>query len=204
MPRKVCIRCQRPASVCLCKYITRSQAPMNLVILQHPSEQKKAIGTAKILDLCIDNSIHLVGECFSNHQEFEQILQQPCVVLFPSDHAVSVNTFQLNYLQDSDLQSWNLIVIDGTWRKAKKIWYLNPHLHSLPSIVLNQSEPSTYRIRKVPNHAYLSTVEAAVVALRELANDQTLLESPLTVFNAMIDQQIQIMGDETYQNNYQK
>ncbi|MBU2709657.1 tRNA-uridine aminocarboxypropyltransferase [Zooshikella harenae] len=204
MPRECCSRCHRPVQVCLCKYITCSKSPMNLVVLQHPSEQKKAIGTAKLLGLCIKNCSRIVGECFSNHKTFEEILQQPCVVLFPNDSAITLHEFQHDYLQGTDIQSWNLIVIDGTWKKAKKIWYLNPQLHTLPSIVLSQSEPSTYRIRKVPNDAYLSTVEAAVMALRGLANDQTILESPLVAFKAMIDQQIQIMGNETYQNNYQK
>ncbi|MGI0115875.1 tRNA-uridine aminocarboxypropyltransferase [Zooshikella sp. RANM57] len=204
MPRDVCSRCHRPVQVCLCKYIACSRAPMNLVVLQHPSEQKKAIGTAKILDLCINNCTRMIGECFSNHKPFEQMLKQPCVILFPNDRAITVHEFQHDYLQGTDIQSWNLIVIDGTWKKAKKIWYLNPQLHTLPSIVLSQCEPSAYRIRKIPNSTYLSTVEAAVMALRELVNDQTILESPLAAFKAMIDQQIQIMGNEIYQNNYQK
>ena len=46
-----------------------------------------------------------------------------------------------------------LIVPDGTWRKARKLLYLNPLLDALPRVTLGQVPPSRYRLRKAPEPA---------------------------------------------------
>lgn len=96
-----------------------------------------------------------------------------------------------------------LIVPDGTWRKARKILYLNPVLQTLPRLALSEGEPSRYRIRKAPDAAAISTIEAITRTLSALEpeRDFTPLLKP---FDVLIDQQIDAMGPDIYAKHHQK
>ena len=95
----------------------------------------------------------------------------------------------------------HLILIDGTWRKAKKIFMLSKNLHTLPSLKLAPLETSDYRIRKSPSENALSTLEAAVHALQFLEPDLNTMSATQS-FQKMINLQIKKMGREIYQTNY--
>jgi DTW domain-containing protein len=61
-----------------------------------------------------------------------------------------------------------LVVLDGTWRKSRKMLYLNPVLQTLPRLALRDLPPSHYHIRKAHLPDQLSTLEAAALALEQL------------------------------------
>lgn len=96
-----------------------------------------------------------------------------------------------------------LIVPDGTWRKARKILYLNPVLQTLPRLTLSEGEPSRYRIRKAPDAAAVSTIEAITRTLSALEPEQDFMPL-LQPFDALIEQQIRAMGSDTYAKYYQR
>ena len=98
----------------------------------------------------------------------------------------------------------NLIVIDATWRKAKKIWALSKNLHDLPAIKLSDDYVSRYRIRKVPADGYLSTVEAITFSLADIENKPTKYQPMLEMFDQIIDEKIDSMGKDVYRQNYKK
>lgn len=72
-------------------------------------------------------------------------------------------------------------MIDGTWRKARKICYLNPWLQQLPTIALPDNFTSQYQIRKAEQPGQYSTLEATCLALGQLEQSidryQPLLKS---------------------------
>jgi DTW domain-containing protein YfiP len=78
-----------------------------------------------------------------------------------------------------------LILIDGTWRKAKKMWQLNPWLWSLAVSRLEAGSISRYRIRKGSEAGGISTLEAAALALEILEGADT--EPLYKAFEAMQD-----------------
>jgi DTW domain-containing protein YfiP len=57
------------------------------------------------------------------------------------------------------------VLLDGTWRKAKKLWLNNPFLHELDACAIEPEHASKYRIRKRPNEQSLSTLEAIATTL---------------------------------------
>jgi DTW domain-containing protein YfiP len=59
-----------------------------------------------------------------------------------------------------------LLFLDGTWRKALKLWMLNPWLWDIPAYRINPIEPSHYEIRKTKQPNSLSTLEAVSYALK--------------------------------------
>ncbi len=83
-----------------------------------------------------------------------------------------------------------LVVLDGTWKHAKRILLSLPVLKALPKYRLVPSAPGQYRIRLEPTSDALSTVEATVEALRVLEPDTDGLDQLLGAFRTMVDTQL--------------
>lgn len=196
MPRPACARCQRPLSMCLCALIPRLQSRTRVLLLQHSSERRHPLNTARLAALGLVNAQLEIGEDFPDlplwldgHEPW---------LLFPGPEAVTVD--QLSPALTGE-EKRLLVIPDGTWRKARLLLHANPLLAALPRLTLPPGPPSRYRVRKAPAPEALSTVEAVVAALN-------VLEAParfnalLAPFEALIEGQIAAMGAETFARNH--
>jgi hypothetical protein len=62
-----------------------------------------------------------------------------------------------------------VVVLDGTWKEAKTLWWRNPWLLKMRRLVLNPQHKSRYgRIRREPRREALSTLEAVALLLKHL------------------------------------
>ncbi|MBC3411974.1 DTW domain-containing protein [Pseudomonas sp. SWRI51] len=197
MPRPRCERCQRPLAHCLCPLIPDLASRTRVVLLQHPSETSHALNTARLAALGLANAQLQVGEVFDDLQALLATPGYRPVVLFPGDDAQVLQPYNAS----PDPLPLLLIVPDGTWRKARKLLYLNPSLAALPRVTLGEVPPSRYRLRKAPQPGALSTIEAVVQALNVLEAPHSFDEL-LRPFEALIDGQIEAMGGQTYARNH--
>ncbi len=196
MPRPRCERCQRPLDHCLCPLIPALDSRTRVVLLQHRSESTHALNTARLAALGLTNAELRVGEVFEG---LDALLATPGyrpALLFPGDQARVLAPY--DQAHDEPLL---LIVPDGTWRKARKLLYLNPLLEALPRVTLGAVAPSRYRLRKAPEAGALSTIEAVVGALNALEQPASF-DALLAPFEALIEGQIKAMGVETFQRNH--
>ena len=185
-PRAVCPRCQRPERVCYCAHLTSIPTRTRVVLLQHPREEDMAIGTARMANLCLPNSELHVGVRFEGSPALESALSdptRPAALLYPGEGATDV-------LTDPPKGPITLVVVDGTWWQARKLVRTNQTLAALPRYAFSAPTPSEYRIRREPDAAYVSTIEALVHVLGVLDGDPERLRGLLTPFRAMIDKQI--------------
>lgn len=194
--RAFCSRCNKALAACICTSIQDIDNRYFLHILQDPSEENKAVGTARIVDLSLSRVKVSVGEVFDPLQ-FDL---ENCFLLFPDENALAINQLQQAQKINADSQ---FIILDGSWKKAYKLLMLNPFLQALPKISLQVDEQSQYRIRKSPREDGLSTVEAAYYLLSELEGSSEKFVAMLDVFNKMIDYQISRMPKHVYEKNYQ-
>ena len=59
-----------------------------------------------------------------------------------------------------------IVVLDGTWSKAKTLWWRNPWLTKLNRMTLRPTQPSIYgRLRAEPRREFVSTLESVAAAL---------------------------------------
>ena len=59
-----------------------------------------------------------------------------------------------------------IVVLDGTWSKAKSLWWRNPWLLKLNRVSLRPTKPSIYgKLRAEPRREYVSTLESVGAAL---------------------------------------
>ncbi len=175
MPRSYCPQCQRPLSACYCHLVVSKETQTQVTILQHPLETNNAKNTARLLHLCLRNSELLQGEKW---QTLPLQTGKTPVLLYPPSPEENHSTIKIS---DIDPINTQLIVLDGTWRKTRKMLHLSSALKELPRLDITFSEPSHYRIRKAPNEASLSTFEAVYHCLKQLEtgwdNDRQLLKS---------------------------
>lgn len=201
---RYCLKCGKAQKACICSWISNIETSVQLIILQHPTEVNRAKGTAKILTLSLANSVCLVGEDFSNHVQLNQLLAEKNTlnfVLFPSDGAEVVTSELVTKMKANAHTKVRILLLDGTWKKAFKMYQLSGNLHGLPNICLPQDISGNYKIRKAPKENSLSTVEAGYQVLK-IMEPNTNFEPLVFAFNAMVDFYIQQLPDGVFERNY--
>ena len=196
--RSLCYQCFLDTGNCICKQITEVISPIQMVVLQHIRERHKSIGTEKIVRLSIPGSQTFSGIKFQNQTKLTNILTDPNrqgYLLYPCPEAQSAEKIQLDFNRQNFL-----VVLDGTWPHANRIYKENPLLHKLIPISINTDYISNYRIRTQPNSLCLSTVEAVVLCLESLENSPGKYASLLKTFEKMIDKQCKYIPEEYLKN----
>jgi len=195
--RAMCPNCEFILARCLCDTLRPIKNNTHLIILQHPSETKHALNTVVLMKKSFQNMTLLIGEDFSDNDVLNSLIsanKNSIALLFPTEKSSILNS-------KSSKQITHLILIDGTWKKAHKIFMASKNLHLLQSFKLETSQTSQYKIRSSKLEHSLSTLEASVIALNILEN-MTETKSLEESFRKMIEFQIEKMGAETFKKNY--
>lgn len=190
--REMCWECRRPMRVCYCAAVQPVETRTRVVILQHPRESDVPINTARIAELALSNSTLHVGLDFARDASLAAALSDPAapaVLLFPSDDAKDLAL-------EAPPGPVTLVVIDGTWWQASKLFKLNPFLQALPRYGLAPSAESRYRIRREPAAHCLSTIEALEAALSLLEGRAGGFPELLKPFDAMVETQLDFVNRE--------
>lgn len=167
--RPLCQQCQQPLPRCYCDLLVSITSSIETTIVQHPNEANHPKGTARLLSHCVNASI-----VTNDQPKAEDVFiegKQP-LLLFPGDeHQPAVPATDIT----TDPSKLQLIILDGTWRKCRKLVYDTPWLQQLPRLALPHTE-RRYHIRKAEKEGQLSTLEACALALSELeANEEKYL-----------------------------
>jgi DTW domain-containing protein YfiP len=189
-----CAACLRPQNGCICHWITPVAHRVEVLILQHPLEAGNPKGTARLLQLSLARSRLLVGDVFDPGTWQPPGDTRHNVLLYPdlaSDRGAGLPLPPVpapGVLQDPS--QLRLIVLDGTWRKSRKLLYLNPALQQLPRLSLQDLPASAYRIRRAHRPYQLSTLEAVCAALAQLEADSGPFQPLLRAFDGFVAQQM--------------
>jgi DTW domain-containing protein YfiP len=172
--------------VCICAAIRRIATQTRVVILQHPRESDVAINTARLVELQLERAERHVAIKLAEVPGLRARLNDPAappILLYPGPDA-------LDLAETPPAGPVTLVVLDGTWWQAKKLFQQNPELASLPRYSLSPSSPSRYRIRREPALHCISTIEAIGEALSLLEPAGFDREAWLLPFEAMVDHQL--------------
>lgn len=198
--RPVCSNCLRPQSTCICQWVTPVAHVVEVLILQHGLELDNAKGTARLLHLSLAHSQMATGEVFDGRVLLgapigEQAPYKPKynILLYPvTPHDIAMGLPAPPALAPEVLlepAQLRLIVLDATWRKSRKMLYLNPLLHFMPRLSLLGQAASNYRIRKAHKPDQLSTLEATCAALAQLEGQAEKFHPLLKAFDGFVAQQ---------------
>ena len=196
--RARCPACLRAESSCICRWIAPVAHAVDVLILQHPLEVHNAKGSARLLHLSLPNSRMLTGEQFAPDTLATMLADKHNVLLYPEtpgDRSLGIApppALDPAILRDPArfLSQLRLVVLDATWRKSRKMLYLNPQLQQLPRLPLRDTPASHYLIRKAHAPDQLSTLEATCYALMQLEQDASRFVPLITAFDGFVAQQL--------------
>lgn len=192
--RQMCAACLRPSKTCICHFAAPVAASVAVLILQHPLEVANAKGSARLLHLSLPGSAIAVGEVFHEAALRELLYEggkQPVLLYpeMPGERSLGMAPPpSFDAARHVDPSALRLVVLDGTWRKSRKMLYLNRLLQELPRLPLTEVPQSLYRIRKAHAPDQLSTLEAATYALMQLEGSLEKFQPILDGFDAFVGQ----------------
>jgi DTW domain-containing protein len=197
-----CPRCQKPRPLCVCDDVVRIENRVALLILQHPQEQDRALGTARLAAQHFANAVVRVGLSWPS---LSKALGRPvadasrwAVLYLGSAKVVDFGT-------DADLVAITrkgeaaenqraileriegVVLLDGSWSQAKALWWRNPWMLKCQRVILGPKHPSRYgRLRKEPRRDGLSTIEAAGMLLSRLQKRPDIEAKLIASFEHML------------------
>jgi DTW domain-containing protein YfiP len=149
---------------------------VRVLVLQHPQEPDKVLGSASLLVRALEGAELKVGLSWRSLKAVagEGALPAEWAVLYLGAKGKSfpepVNfVSQKNNPVPQPPGIRGLLVLDGTWSQAKALWWRNPWLLKVKRIVLQPKQPSRYgNLRREPRVEALSTIESCALALERL------------------------------------
>jgi DTW domain-containing protein len=204
--QETCPSCEKPMKLCVCSAIAALDNRVFVLILRHPQEQDRALGTAKITTLQLKNSLLKTGLSWRNlgkilgRDEDSPVDPKRWGVLYLGTaktaeplppRTLTVVTKKGGPAPDQDQGLKNLegiILLDGNWQQAKALWWRNAWLLKCRRLVLQPPQPSLYgNLRKEPRRESVSTLEAAAYTLAELDHNPDLADKILVPFRALLE-----------------
>ena len=165
--RATCVRCLRPQATCLCALVRPTAHRTEVLVLQHPQEQRQAKNSVALLRLSLAQCEVFVGERFAP-EALQALLQRSgrdTRLLYPDVPAAPAPAAP-GATAGAPLR---LVVLDATWRKSLRMLLEHPALVALPRLSLDAPAPTHYRaIRAARRADQVSTLEATVQALAML------------------------------------
>jgi DTW domain-containing protein YfiP len=169
-----------------------------VLILQHPQEQDRVLGTARLICSRLGNARLTVGLSWRN---FGHALGEPAdgrdwgVLYLGSTKAggksplVAIDTKgePLGDQKGARAGLKGIVALDGNWAQAKALWWRNAWLTRLRRFVVVPDSPSLYGdLRKEARPDAVSTLEAVALALSVLEGDGAVREKLLVPFRELL------------------
>jgi len=179
----ICPHCAKPDFLCVCEIVEPVANQVALLVLQHPQEQDRLLGTARLAVRALSNAQLRIGLSWpslskalgreANPSEWAILyLGAAHAKVLPRDREVIVLDKNGVVLPDQDRALAGLkgvVILDGSWAQAKTLWWRNPWVLKAKRLALNPKQASLYgALRREPRREALSTIEAAALALSRL------------------------------------
>jgi len=206
-----CPHCGKPLPLCICDSVTPIENKVSLLILQHPQEQDRALGTARLTAMHFENAVVKIGLSWPS---LSKALGRP--VDDPSRWAVlylgSAKVSELD--TDAEIVAINrkgeikphqrailgdiegIVLLDGTWSQAKALWWRNAWMLKCQRIILGPKRASRYgQLRREPRGDGLSTIEAAAMLLAGLEKRPDIADTLNGCFERMLARYRQVQTE---------
>jgi len=197
-----CPRCGKPKPLCVCDGVKPIESRVELLILQHPQEQDRALGTARLTAIHFERAVLKIGLSWpSLSKALGRPVDDPsrwAVLYLGSAKAEDLDTTEevvalnrkgeLEESQRAILRSIEgVVLLDGSWSQAKALWWRNPWMLKCQRVILGPSHPSRYgKLRREPRRDGLSTIEAAGLVLSRLEGRPDIAETLNSTFMQML------------------
>lgn len=187
-----CPGCQLPELNCLCPYAVRAESEARVWLLTHPMEHHKPTNTGRLIRDVLPDTELFTWYRTAPDERLLALLEDPRYapfVIFPDDqpdYAERVVGIDAVVEAKAAGRTPVYVLLDGTWRQARRIFRKSPYLDRLPVLPLHSERLTRYRLRKPASAAHLCTAEVAAELLRQGGDEPAAqaLDDYFDAFNA--------------------
>jgi len=163
-----CDYCMLGKQFCICEHqpLVKSTAGFMLVMFDY--EMIKPSNTGRLIADVIEDTFAYQWSRTEPNQEMIDIINTDCwqpFIIFPEEYVVERERVQTGPLIIEPGKRPLYILLDGSWREAKKMFKKSPWLEHIPVISFDPDVVSQYQIRKAAKDNQLATAEVASLVL---------------------------------------
>ena len=159
-----CVGCGLHNQRCLCESIPRLSLKTKVVLVIHHKELKRTTNSGKLAIKALENSeMKIRGQNINEVLNLSDLLtpNYRTMLFYPSADAVELTAELVN---ESSLPI-QLIVPDGNWRQASKVYSRQPELKDILKVKISTPNISKQHLRQEHMPEGMSTLEAIAKAL---------------------------------------
>lgn len=187
-----CEGCNLPVLNCLCPYRVSADSEALVWLLTHPLEHHKPTNTGRLIGDVLSSTEVFTWYRTAPDSRLLALLADPRYapfVIFPDDQPdYAERVVGMERVSEAKRQERIpvFIILDGTWRQARRIFRKSAYLDALPVLPLATQRRTRYRLRKPASQAHLCTAEVAIELLRQ-SGDVAAAETLDDYFDAFND-----------------
>lgn len=162
-----CDVCKVPKITCICGMAPEIKNKAVFCILMNEKEPSKPTNTGKLISDSMSNTKVFIWSRVDIDNEIIKLItdeKYKPYVIFPDDRP-ELKGKAIEFDKDSNKIPL-FILLDGTWKQARKIYKKSEYLQNLPLLSLNPDKISEYTLRRASEDNHLCTVEVAVELLK--------------------------------------
>ncbi|QJQ94510.1 MULTISPECIES: tRNA-uridine aminocarboxypropyltransferase [Halomonadaceae] len=186
-----CAGCGLPALNCLCPYRVTAESHARVWLLTHPLEHHKPTNTGRLISDVLDTTEVFTWYRTTPDERLMALLGDPAYapfIIFPDDQPdYAERVVGIEAIGEAKTQARIpvFIILDGTWRQARRMFRKSPYLERLPVLPLATQRQTRYRLRKPASQAHLCTAEVAIELLRQSGDGEAagVLDDYFDAFN---------------------
>ncbi len=151
-----CPHCRKPEQLCICEGLRQIENRIEVLILQHPQEQDRALGTARLTAMQLKRAVLKIGLSWPS---LSKALGRPvadparwavlylgsvkAAALDKSREVIAINRKgEVEEGQAAILRKVEgVVLLDGTWSQAKALWWRNPWMLKCQRVILGPRHP---------------------------------------------------------------
>lgn len=184
-----CQRCLVAENFCICDYRKSSNTAVGFALIMSDGEVLKPSNTGRLIADVIPDTFAFLWKRTEPDENLIRLLNdeqwQP-IIVFPKEYAeaeqVVFDNETPDFLNDTSHELNEkkplFILLDASWREARRMFRKSPYLHRLPMLSFaaddpsNESIQSRYQLREASKNSHLATAEVAARALRIIDEDK--------------------------------
>ncbi len=189
-----CDLCRLAKPYCVCPLRIAANSNVAFLLLMYDTEVLKPSNTGKLIADLIPDTYAFLWSRTEVHKELIEVINhdkyQPYVV-FPAEYAMESNEVYHQSIAECSHRTPLFILLDGSWREAKKMFRKSPYLKSLPVLsvdpqaIISSDYLSKYHIRNSAKSNQLATAEVAahVLSIAQERDNAELLDCWFDVYS---------------------
>lgn len=188
-----CQRCRLAQSHCLCEYTPQVNSNAGFLLLMYDTEVLKPSNTGKLIADLVPDTFAFLWSRTEENKALQLVLDDPQwqpFIVFPQQYADEGREVHCNKISMLANKRPLFIMLDGSWREARKMFRKSPYLNKFPiaafdpDTMVGEGFSSRYQIRIAASNYQFATAEVAARML-DMAGEGTnaqLLDKWFDVF----------------------